>query len=293
MDIDQRAPWSGRKLAQLGQSLVDDVDPPADCPSYEHVADWHSDLCSEVATTISSREWTSYLGEFDVSSRAKTIDTLRDKLRRQPHLHLNQVQDLAGVRVDLDCDLDQQTAFAEEIAQFFGAERAEIKDIRLAPHSGYRAVHVWLRLPAGRVEIQIRTRGQSAWANAYEQLGDFAGRHIRYGEPHEEPVIQQLVESLHEVSEGLAGLEEHIVQLTRTDARLRENVRVMAMLRQQPEFDAGDVTVEERGTAIHAVEDEPRRRAEYDKVISELRSQADGVVDGLKSIRRMLEEISE
>lgn len=292
MDIDQEPPWSGRKLAQLGQSLVDDVEPPADCPSYDQVVEWHAGLCAEVAEKISSGDWTSYPGDLDVSSRPKTIDTLRDKLRRQPHLHLNQVQDLAGVRVDLDCDLDRQTAFAREVAQFFGVDRAEIKDIRLTPHSGYRAVHVWLRLPAGRLEVQIRTLGQSAWANVYEELGDFAGRHIRYGEPHENPVIQRLVDGLHDVSEKLAGLEDNIVKLVRTDTRLRESVRVMATLRRQLELGDGTITDEERAQAINAIDDEPRRRAEYDKTTSELRSQIDGVVDGLASIRRMLEEIS-
>jgi len=71
---------------------------------------WHSELCSQVADEIGGREWASYRGDFDVAARAKTIDTLRDKLIRQPNLHLNQVQDLAGVRIDLDCNLDQRTA---------------------------------------------------------------------------------------------------------------------------------------------------------------------------------------
>ena len=71
---------------------------------------WHSELCSQVADEIGGREWASYRGDFDVAARAKTIDTLRNKLIRQPNLHLNQVQDLAGVRIDLDCNLDQRTA---------------------------------------------------------------------------------------------------------------------------------------------------------------------------------------
>lgn len=67
--------------------------------------EWNLDLCAEVAATILASEWSSYTGEFDVAARAKTIDTLRDKLIRESHLRLNQVQDLAGVRVDLDCTL--------------------------------------------------------------------------------------------------------------------------------------------------------------------------------------------
>lgn len=93
------------------------------------------------------------------------------------------MQDLAGVRIEADLLLDEQTALAREIAQHFGADAAAIHDLREGAHAGYRAVHVWVRLPAGRVEIQIRTALQHLWANAYESLGDVGGRGIRYGEP--------------------------------------------------------------------------------------------------------------
>lgn len=89
-----------------------------------------------------------------------------------------------------------------------------------------------------------------------------------------------------------SGTPDNIVKLVRTDTRLRESVRVMATLRRQLELGDGTITDEERAQAINAIDDEPRRRAEYDKTTSELRSQIDGVVDGLASIRRMLEEIS-
>jgi ppGpp synthetase/RelA/SpoT-type nucleotidyltranferase len=253
--------------------------------------DWHAELCSRVASEISDREWASYRGDFDVTARAKTIDTLRDKLIRQPNLHLNQVQDLAGVRIDLDCNLDQQTALAEEIKEFFGAARAEIKDIRLTPHSGYRAVHVWLRLPAGRVEIQIRTRGQSVWANTYERLGDYAGRHIRYGESHDDQEIQSLVEHLQSASEQLAALEDQVVRMVRIDARSREVVDVMARIRDDPSFSVMAITDEERDDLIHIVEDEPRRRSEREELMSDVRSLLQEVLDDMESIRRMLGEV--
>ncbi|MGV9797747.1 hypothetical protein ACWDTP_06775 [Mycobacterium sp. NPDC003449] len=254
--------------------------------------EWHSELCAEVAATISDRPWASYRGDFDVAARAKTIDTLRDKLIRQPHLHLNQVQDLAGVRVDLDCNLDQQTAFAEEIREFFGTERTDVRDIRLTPHSGYRAVHVWLRLPAGRVEIQIRTRGQSAWANTYERLGDYAGRHIRYGESHESPTVQRLVTHLHNASEALARVEDHIVRMVRNDARFREVVDVMARIRNHPRFDDIEITDDQRATVIETVENEPLRRTQHDQDMDELRALLDEHVSDMESIRRMLDEAS-
>lgn len=208
MDIEQKPPWSGKKLAKLGAALVAGVDPPADCPTYGDVVEWHSDLCTEVGRRIAvHRSWASYSGEMDISTRAKTLDTLREKLGRETHLRLNQVQDLAGVRIDFEGTLDAQTALANEVCEFFGIDRAETKDLRGDPHSGYRAVHVWLRLPAGRVEVQIRTRIQSEWANLYERLGDSEGRAIRYGSAGDTPQLRKIVKQMHAISEAIAFVE--------------------------------------------------------------------------------------
>ncbi|MCK0439204.1 GTP pyrophosphokinase family protein [Gordonia alkaliphila] len=185
-----------------------------DGPSYSDVMEWHSDLCADIAASTFTHPWESLAtDDFDIAARAKTFDTLKQKLVREDWMTLNQVQDLAGVRVDGDFSLRQQTAFAHEIVHHFAGAAGKVKDLRESPHSGYRAVHVWLRLPAGRVEVQIRTRGQNAWANAYEQLADTVGRQIRYGEDHEDPSVQEIVEYLHAESASLAALENALQEL--------------------------------------------------------------------------------
>lgn len=77
--------------------------------------------------------------------------------------------------------LTTQDAVALAVARSFNHDSSAIKDYRHESHSGYRAVHVWLRLPAGRAEVQVRTRLQGQWANAFEALADSVGREIRYG----------------------------------------------------------------------------------------------------------------
>lgn len=145
--------------------------------------------------------------EFEVSSRAKTIDTLRDKLRRDRSTPLASVQDIAGVRLEIEMTLSQQTDVARAIAALYGQDPARaIHDIRDTPHSGYRAVHVWLRLPS-RVEVQVRTRMQGAWANVYEAMADVAGRGIRYGDLPENEHLRIAVENMHQVSEHIARYE--------------------------------------------------------------------------------------
>lgn len=107
--------------------------------------------------------------------------------------------------------LGEQTRLAREIADHFGADQPAIHDLRDHPHAGYRAVHVWLRLPAGRVEIQIRTILQSLWANFYELLADAYGRGIRYDERPEQLAagvvpaqLQELVGVMQDASADLA-----------------------------------------------------------------------------------------
>lgn len=155
VDLHSRPPWSNNAVRRLGVALRDGVDPPVDCPSYAEVMLWHADLAAEVQDRIEGRSWSA--SELLVTSRAKSQDTLLAKLRRRPYLQLNTIQDIAGVRIDADLLLGEQTRLAREIADHFGADQPAIHDLRDHPHAGYRAVHVWLRLPAGRVEIQIRT----------------------------------------------------------------------------------------------------------------------------------------
>ena len=136
-----------------------------------------------------------------------------EKLRRQPTGKLNTVQDLAGVRVDADLYLGEQTRLAREIAEHFGADESAIQDRRDGAHAGYRGVHVSLRLPAGRVEVQVRTILQSLWANIYEKLGDDLGRGIRYGEPAVPPPgsdqaqADKAVQDMQKMSEMIAARE--------------------------------------------------------------------------------------
>ena len=185
--------------------------PPDGCPHYDDVMIWHNDLAAAVKSEIQTQHRWRTLSidvEFDVTARSKTRDTLVEKLVREKHRHLtlDKVQDLAGVRIDADFTLDQQLAFAKEVAAHFG-EASVVRDIRDRPHSGYRAVHVWLRLPCGNVEVQVRTQAQSAWANTYERLGDLLGRGIRYGEMPEEETAANIVRTLHDISEQIATAE--------------------------------------------------------------------------------------
>lgn len=207
----QAPPWSQNDLKRLGRSIRDGSPHPSDQPSYSDVLVWYNDLSAEVQRVIVEIDWSDLLGDrsVEVTSRAKTVDTLRQKLVRDPSTPLSSVQDIAGVRFEAEMSLDEQDLVAARIADRFDHAPTCIHDLRANPHSGYRAVHLWLRLPSGRVEVQVRTHLQSDWANLYESVADVLGREIRYGEIPKEELSANLVIKLQSMSTEQVVSMEH------------------------------------------------------------------------------------
>ncbi len=180
--LRMKPPWSTNQLKRLGDALRDEATLPTSLPDYATVVAWYDDLAASIHRQIAALGLEAAGGApVQISSRAKTIETLRDKLRREWPIRLPSIQDLAGVRVVADMNLVEQDQMVAKVIEVFGHDQTAIHDLRNEPHSGYRAVHVWLRLEGGRAEVQVRTALQSSWANAYEALADLAGRDIRYG----------------------------------------------------------------------------------------------------------------
>lgn len=177
---------------------------------------FYNDVAAETQASIEAIDFESILGHTPrVVSRSKTIDTLRQKLQRDPATPLSSVQDLAGVRLEAEMDLDQQDAVSLAVAEHFGHTSDAIRDLRENPRSGYRGVHVWLRLPI-RVEVQVRTQLQGVWANLYESTADILGREIRYGVIPEDEVMAGLVLGLHDLSVNqIRSYENHKVEVAR------------------------------------------------------------------------------
>lgn len=203
-------PWPTNRLKALGRHIRDGTPISADVPPYDDVMLWYNDVAAEVQRFVEALDWQPLLGErtFEVTSRSKTLDTLRQKLRRDRSTPLPSVQDVAGVRFEAEMSLDEQDAVAQAIAGMYGQQPSSLKDLRSNPHSGYRAVHVWLRLPV-RVEVQVRTHVQGAWANVYEAAADVFGRDIRYGTQPEDPRAREVVQALQDLSLNKIALMEN------------------------------------------------------------------------------------
>jgi len=149
----------------------------------EELTQYHSDILSQARQRLDALDGHSRYGNVAITHRAKTTQTIIEKLQRQPDLQLASIQDLAGIRVVGAITLQQQDDLASEVGTLFPPDPREprVVDRRAKPSWGYRAVHVIASLEGANVEVQLRTIRQDLWANISERSADQIGRGIRYG----------------------------------------------------------------------------------------------------------------
>lgn len=199
---------STAQVDRLGERLrASEVISETDLASLQAFRAEHEEALVEVQTRIEKP-----LPGIDQTARIKTIQTLHDKLRRQP-TKLSRIQDIAGVRIVRDMDLNDQDAIVAALTTEFPAAR--VIDRRVVPSFGYRAVHVVVRIGRSLCEIQVRTSQQHLWAEIVERLADRWGRQIRYGDLPDHPsrkigntTRQEFWDVVVGISDTVHGIEE-------------------------------------------------------------------------------------
>ena len=125
-----------------------------------------------------------------VAQRIKRLSAIELKLRLIPNLRLTQMQDIGGCRAVVRSiravnelhKLYRQTQFKHELVHFDNY-------IESPRDSGYRSIHLVYRYysdknPAHndlKIEMQLRTRLQHAWATAVETVGTFRQQSLKSG----------------------------------------------------------------------------------------------------------------
>lgn len=155
-----------------------------------------------------------------VAQRLKRLPQIIRKLNRYPETKLARLEDIGGCRAVL-ADSAEVAGVMARIERNWDVRR--VRDYVTRPKtSGYRGIHVIIERDAHRIEVQLRTAGQQAWAETVEQL---AGR---YSVPlKDEQGPEELLAWLRLAATGIA-LEESGVDWDETFRRRLAEARRVA-----------------------------------------------------------------
>lgn len=184
------------QVKKAGKILSDPNSSKADQDKAIEIVDkWRSKHSAPIKTfqnILAKRCKTAYDGEFIVAQRLKRMESIVNKMRRFPKMNLAKMQDIAGLRVILPTVQDVYSFHSG----LLGSKRLTHepilppKDYITSPkEDGYRSLHVVYlynnknkpELRNTRVEIQIRTELQHAWATAVETIDIIEKQNLKIG----------------------------------------------------------------------------------------------------------------
>jgi ppGpp synthetase/RelA/SpoT-type nucleotidyltranferase len=167
-------------------------------------------------------------GRVDVTQRLKRRPTIFDKLRREPTMHLTQMQDIGGVRARLPT-LAHLASVSRRLRKTWTIVRT--KDYIKEPRSsGYRAIHHVVRRDGRLIEVQLRTMLQDAWANQVEEDSRRLATGYKFGRGGEDVHRYYRI-----VSEAFAVLDRSEDLSPELVAAINDSyVEVAAILRRRP-----------------------------------------------------------
>ncbi len=210
-------PASREQINRLGKRLASGPICDEDFHALEELTACHLTALELARPRVNGLEADLGTAPLHITHRAKTTQTIIEKLRREHGMALARVQDLAGIRIVGAIQFDEQDQLASEILRRFPADprEAKIVDRRANPSHGYRAVHVIVSLDGITIEVQVRTFLQHVWADLMERLADRLGRQIRYGEPPVPPPGMNL-DTAHSIITGMMEISEEWATLDRS-----------------------------------------------------------------------------
>jgi hypothetical protein len=125
------------------------------------------------------------------AQRLKRLDSILRKLRRQPTMQMSQMQDIGRCRAVVSnmtrLNMLRFVYQTNPLRHSLIRTRDYIEDPK---DDGYRSVHLMYRFSGNassvpwhrlRIEIQLRTKLQHAWATAVETVDAFTGQDLKFG----------------------------------------------------------------------------------------------------------------
>ena len=200
----------------------------------------HRGPMDSVMDQLRSSIVTEGLVVLELSQRLKRTPTIVDKLRRIPTMKLSSLQDLGGCRAVFATQDEVERVQARLMAnsEARNGRPDTVRDYVAQPRdSGYRAVHLWTRYDGLRVEVQLRTLLQHAWALNVEDLSVVTGVDYKSGagSPEVHDWLRLLSRSNASVEAGVAT--ERLDQLEFVEAGAAAMATIVREARRR---DAGD-----------------------------------------------------
>ena len=192
-----RPEYSRTQVNEAGATLID---PERSDPQQAHaiVNNWraaHSLPLDRVRSELQKRV-APFGEEALVAQRLKRLSSIGAKLGRFRNMNLARMQDVGGCRAVLP-SVDDVRRVARSYEDSPSTHRVVHTDDYLThPRtSGYRGIHLVSRFEPGdekeavyagmRIEIQLRSHLQHAWAAAVETMGTFSGQALKSSEGDE------------------------------------------------------------------------------------------------------------
>lgn len=176
-----------------------------------------------------------------IAQRIKRLASIKLKLERFPGMKMAQIQDIGGCRAIMKdiYEVDQLVNIYLHNSRGVKHKLARMQDYILYPkESGYRGVHLIYKYQSDksqvyedlRVEIQIRTLLQHAWATAVETVGTFIQQSLKSSQGEEDWLrFFKLMSSALAIKEGkpvVPNTCENIDELTAQIRELSEKLNV-------------------------------------------------------------------
>ncbi|REJ07830.1 GTP pyrophosphokinase [Microbacterium bovistercoris] len=197
-----------------------------------------------------------------VARRLKRLPTILDKLERQPTMNVTTMQDLGGCRVVLSSVTDVYELLSALEAANPQSRIVRKKDYIAEPQTtGYRGVHLIYSYGASKteyhglkVEVQIRTELQHAWATSVETMDLFSGSRLKYNEG--DPMLRRyfvVVAALmthHESTAAVPSAEAAREELREELAELEGRLGITELLSGYAAIVGGMPTSDRRSTIV-------------------------------------------
>ncbi|MDG2523173.1 RelA/SpoT domain-containing protein [Caulobacter segnis] len=185
-----------------GKKLIEDRFPLSDDSMLKVVNNWrsiHSYPLNAFQITL-RRRGRQFEKSIIVSQRIKRLESIHAKLMRQSSMRLSQMQDVAGCRIVFK-DIRNVRRLVDRYKR--GSKKGKLehklvgeKDyIRYPKADGYRSYHLVYEYTGSsksacwsgrKIEIQVRTQLQHAWATAVEAVGIFTRQALKSNQGDEE-----------------------------------------------------------------------------------------------------------